>query len=416
MKKYLVGGAVRDMILGKEPHDKDYVVVGSTPEEIVSLGYKQVGKDFPVFLDEAGNEYALARTERKSGSKHTDFEFDFNPEITLEQYLFRRDFTVNSIAYNEETKEFVDPYNGMEDIKNKILRVTNPKAFKDDPLRVLRMARFHAQLDFSIEESTLQLAKEMIAEGCLKNLTSERIFNEIEKAASTVKFADFIHVLHEIDGLKDILPEIEKLYEVPENPKYHVEKNSGEHTERVINSLNEDNIRKNKPADIRLNLAALFHDVGKSVTPKEDYPHHKGHDILGIDLVKNISKRLKIPNEYRDFCIYTCKNHDRFRYANDMKLSKLYDFVRELTDRFKDVKKFNLLCTIIQADNNAKVIDSFIKNVEVLKNAEKIALVYFLMKDIHTEDFPELKSLSGEKLGKRYRELCIEKLRKEMEK
>ena len=406
MKKYLVGGAVRDMILGKEPHDKDYVIVGSTPEEIVSLGYKQVGKDFPVFLDENSNEYALARTERKSGLKHTDFEFDFNPEITLEQDLFRRDFTVNSIAYNEETKEFIDPYNGIEDIKNKILRVTNPKAFKDDPLRVLRMARFHAQLDFSIEESTLQLAKEMIAEGCLKNLTPERIFNEIEKAASTVKFADFIHILHEIGGLKDILPEIEKLYSVPENPKYHIEKNSGEHTERVIQSLKTDNIK--------LNLAALFHDVGKSVTPKEDYPHHEGHDVLGINLVKNISKRLKITNEYRNFCVYTCKNHDRFRYTNDMKLSKLYDFVRELTDKFKEVEKFNLLCTIIQADNNAKVIDGFIKNVEVLKNAERIALVYFLMKDVHVEDFPELKNLSGEKLGKRYRDLCIEKLRKEI--
>ena len=226
MKKYLVGGAVRDMILGKEPHDKDYVIVGSTPEEMISLGYKQVGKDFPVFLGEDGNEYALARTERKSGLKHTDFEFDFNPEITLEQDLFRRDFTANSIAYDEETKEFIDPYKGMEDIKNKILRVTNPKAFKDDPLRVLRMARFHAQLDFSIEESTLQLAKEMIAEGCLKNLTPERIFSEIEKAASTFRFANFIHILHEIGGLKDILPEIEKLYEVPENPKYHIEKNS----------------------------------------------------------------------------------------------------------------------------------------------------------------------------------------------
>lgn len=408
MKKYLVGGAVRDMILGKEPHDKDYVIVGSIPEEMISLGYKQVGKDFPVFLNEDDNEYALARTERKSGLKHTDFEFDFNPEITLEQDLFRRDFTVNSIAYNEETKEFIDPYNGIEDIKNKVLRVTNPKAFKDDPLRVLRMARFHAQLNFSIEKSTLQLAKEMVAEGCLKNLTPERIFSEIEKAASTVKFANFIHILHEIDGLKDILPEIEKLYSVPENPKYHIEKNSGEHTERVIQSLNTNNIK--------LNLAALLHDVGKSVTPEEDYPHHKGHDVLGIDLVKNISKRLKIPNEYRDFCVYTCKNHDRFRYVNDMKLSKLYDFVRELTDKFKDVEKFNLLCIIIQADNNAKTIASFIKNVEVLMNAEKVALVYFLMKDIHVEDFPELKNLSGEKLGKRYRELCIEKLRKEIEK
>lgn len=408
MKKYLVGGAVRDMILGKEPHDRDFVIVSSTPDEMVSLGYKQVGKDFPVFLDEKGNEYALARTERKSGLKHTDFEFDFNPEITLEQDLYRRDFTVNSIAYDEETKTFIDPYNGMEDIKNKVLRVTNQKTFKDDPLRVLRMVRFYAQLNFSIEESTLQLAKEMIAEGCLKSLTSERIFNEIEKAANTVKFADFIHILHEIGALEYILPEIEKLYSIPENPKYHIEKNSGEHTERVIKKLNTDNIK--------LNLAALFHDVGKTVTPKEDYPHHKGHDVLGINLVKNISKRLKIPNEYRDFCIYVCKNHDKFKYINDMKLPKLYDFVRELTNKFKDLEDFGNLSEIVEADNSAKEINSFIKNYAAIRDELLVEYIFLVMQNIHVKDFPELKNLSGEQLGKRYRDLCIEKLRKEMEK
>ena len=406
MKKYLVGGAVRDMILGKEPHDKDYVIVGSTPEEMVSLGYKQVGKDFPVFLDENGNEYALARTERKSGLKHIDFEFDFNPKITLEQDLFRRDFTVNSIAYDEDTHQFIDPYSGIYDITKKILRITNPKAFKDDPLRVLRMARFHAQLGFSIEESTLQLAKEMIAEGCLKNLTPERIFGEIEKAAGTFRFADFIHILHEIGGLKDILPEIEKLYSVPENPKYHIEKNSGEHIERVIDALNKD--------DVKLNLAALFHDVGKSVTPKEDYPHHKGHDILGIDLIKNISKRLKIPNGYRDFCIYVCKNHNKFKYINSMKLSKLYDFAKELTHKFKNRNDFIELYKVVHADNSAKLINCFENFSKELDNQNKIDNIFDIMKDIHTEDFPELKNLSGEQLGKRYRELCIEKLRKEM--
>ena len=406
MKKYLVGGAVRDMILGKEPHDKDYVIAGSTPEEMISLGYKQVGKDFPVFLDENGNEYALARTERKSGLKHADFEFDFNPKITLEQDLFRRDFTVNSIAYDEDTHHFIDPYSGIYDITKKILRITNPKAFKDDPLRVLRMARFHAQLNFSIEKSTLQLAKEMIAEGCLKNLTPERIFGEIEKAAGTFRFADFIHILHEIGGLKDILPEIEKLYSVPENPKYHIEKNSGEHIERVIDALNKD--------DVKLNLAALFHDVGKSVTPKEDYPHHKGHDVLGIDLVKNISKRLKIPNEYRDFCVYICKNHDKFKYISIMKLSKLYDFAKELTHKFKNRNDFIALYKIVHADNSAKLINCFENFSKELDNQNKIDNIFDTMKNVHVEDFPELKNLSGEQLGKRYRELCIEKLRKEI--
>lgn len=408
MEKYLVGGAVRDMILGKEPHDKDYVIVGATPEEMISLGYKQVGKDFPVFLDEDGNEYALARTERKSGLKHTDFEFDFNPEITLEQDLFRRDFTVNSIAYDEDTHQFIDPYGGIYDITKKILRVTNLKAFKDDPLRVLRLCRFHAQLNFNIEESTLQLAKEMVAEGCLKNLTPERIFGEIEKAAGTFRFAKFIHILHEIGGLKDILPEIEKLYSVPENLKYHIEKNSGEHTERVIDALNKD--------DAKLNLAALFHDVGKSITPKEDYPHHKGHDILGIDLVKSISKRLKMPNEYRDFCVYTCKHHDKFKYISIMKLPKLYDFAKELTYKFKNRDDFVGLYKVVHADNSAKLINCSENFIKELDNQNKIDSIFDIMKDIHVEDFPELKYFSGEQLGKRYRELCIEKLRKEMEK
>lgn len=404
MKKYLVGGAVRDMFLGKEPHDKDYVIIGSSIEEMILLGYKQVGKDFPVFLDKYGNEHTLARTERKSGVKHTDFEFDFNPNITLEQDLFRRDFTINSIAYDEDTHKFTDPYGGIYDILTKTLRVTNPKAFKDDPLRLLRLFRFKVQLDFSIEQSTLQLAKEMINEGCLKNLTSERIFNEIEKAANTTRFADFIHILHEMGALEYILPEIETLYSVPENPEYHKEKNAGEHTENVLRVLKSDNAK--------VNLAALFHDVGKSVTPKEDYPHHKGHDILGADLMKDISKRLNIPNEYKNLCLYICKYHDKFRYIKEMRLTTLYDFAKELSNNFKDLYNLNYLSQIVIADGSVKNYN--FDMIAHKKSREIIFNIFHILQNTHVKDFPELKDLSGEQLGKRYRGLCIEKIRKEI--
>lgn len=226
MEKYLVGGAVRDKLLGKEPHDKDYVVVGSTVEEMLSLGYKQVGKDFPVFLDEDGNEIALARKERKIGDKHTDFEFLTDNAVTLFDDLSRRDFTINAIAYNVKNEDcwescLNDPFNGVYDIQHKIIRHIGD-AFMEDPLRVLRAARFSAQLGFDIAPETMELMKKMVKDGMINHLTAERVWKETEKALSEgYDSKRYFEVLNECGALEVLFPELYALVNTPEYQKYH---------------------------------------------------------------------------------------------------------------------------------------------------------------------------------------------------
>lgn len=237
---YLIGGAVRDLLLGIEPHDKDYVVVGSSIEEMLAKGYKQVGKDFPVFLDENGEEYALARKEKKIGDKHTDFEFQFDPSVTLEEDILRRDISINGLAMDKNGK-IIDYVNGQEDIKNKIIRVIDENNFKLDPLRILRVARFYAQLkDFEVEPLTKRLCWKMAQEGMLKHLSAERVWKELEKALqpgyASHKFFEF---LLEINALEDWFPEFQKLFETPEIKEYHPLENSGKHTMACLKKYEE---------------------------------------------------------------------------------------------------------------------------------------------------------------------------------
>ena len=237
---YLVGGAVRDMLMGREPHDRDYVVVGSTVEEMLAKGFKQVGKDFPVFLDKDGDEYALARKEKKIGDKHTDFEFEFDPSVTLEEDILRRDISINGLAMDKNGK-IIDYVNGQEDIKNKIIRVIDEDNFKLDPLRILRVARQYAQLkDFEIEPLTKRLCWKMVQEGMLKHLSAERVWKELEKALqpgyASHKFFEF---LLEIHALEDWFPEFQKLFETPEIKEYHPLENSGKHTMACLKKYEE---------------------------------------------------------------------------------------------------------------------------------------------------------------------------------
>ena len=229
MKIYEVGGCVRDKLLGKEANDFDHVITGATSNEMLRLGFKQVGKNFPVFLKN-GQEYALARQEIKTGDKHYDFKFIFTPDITLQQDLERRDFTCNALAYDKENDKIIDYHNGINDIKNKILRHVNSAHFPEDPLRVLRMCRFSAQLDFTIVPETLDLAKSMVSQGMLAHLSAERIWQEIYKALETPHFDKFILSMRECGALKDILPELDEMFSTPENPKTHPEGNVGAHT------------------------------------------------------------------------------------------------------------------------------------------------------------------------------------------
>ena len=274
MKIYQVGGSVRDEIMGVQPHDYDYCVVGSTIKEMLKLGYQRVGKDFPVFLKD-GKEYALARTERKTGNKHTDFKFKFGKKVTIEEDLARRDFTVNAIAKDNDGN-IIDPFNGQKDIKDKILRVVRPDTFIEDPLRVLRMCRFSAQLGFSAEIMTLHLCRQMVDNGMLEHLTPERIWKEIEKALQTNHFEYFVNNLSYTKALGVILPEIDVLKTVEEIKEHHPEENTFNHTTLVLRYADQHNMIS------LVKFGCLLHDIGKVLTPKDILPHHYGHEEKGL--------------------------------------------------------------------------------------------------------------------------------------
>lgn len=301
MKIYLVGGAIRDKLLGKSVHDKDFVVTGATPDEMLALGFKQVGKSFPVFLHpDTKEEYALARKEVKTGSGHKDFEFIFTPDVSLKEDSLRRDFTCNALYQDLESKEIIDYHHGIDDIQKKVLRHVSAH-FKEDPLRVLRMCRFAAQLDFSIAPETMKLCKKMVKDGDLKHLSKERIWQELEKALSSKTFYRFIEVAHECGALEIILPEVAQLFSIPERLDYHPEKNSGAHTLLALKAANSN--------DALINFAVLLHDIGKIKTDPTCWPSHRGHDEYGPDIIKNIGKRLHIPASFIEFASFTAENH-----------------------------------------------------------------------------------------------------------
>ena len=315
MQVYRVGGAVRDKILNNISHDNDYVVVGASVDEMLSQGFIKVGKSFPVFLHPlTKEEYALARKEIKIGKTHKDFKFKFTPDITLEEDSFRRDFTCNAIYENVNTGEIIDYHNGINDIKNKTLRHIS-KHFIEDPLRVLRACRFSATLDFDIAPETLDLCQKMVEDGALSHLSKTRIFQELEKALSSPYFYRFIENAKKIGLLKELFPEVESLWSVPEREDYHPEKNTGTH---VLLAL-----KKAKSSDPVVNLAILLHDVGKNVTPKENWPSHHKHEQLGVDIANNILKRLNATNIYKNFIPFVIANHMLYHQKPEEFLERL---------------------------------------------------------------------------------------------
>jgi len=305
MEVYLVGGAVRDHLLGLEVVDHDYVVVGATPDAMKQQGFKEVGKDFPVFLHpETGEEYALARTERKSGRGYKGFEVNFSSDITLEQDLQRRDLTINAIAQHEDGT-LVDPYHGQTDLQHKVLRHISP-AFAEDPLRVLRVARFAARfhhLGFTIAPETLALMTELTNQGELEYLTAERVWVETHKALSTRSPQVFFEVLRECGALNILFPEIDQLWGIPNPEKWHPEIDTGVHTMMVLEQA------ARKTHDICVRFAAVVHDLGKGVTPKEQWPQHRGHEEAGVPLIKQLCRRIKAPKDYENLAIQVSRFH-----------------------------------------------------------------------------------------------------------
>ena len=326
MQVYLVGGAVRDQLLGHPYHEKDYVVVGATPEQLLAQGYQPVGKDFPVFLHpETKDEYALARTERKSGQGYHGFEFYTDISVTLEDDLIRRDLTINAIAMDDNGKIY-DPYHGHEDLNNKILRHVSD-AFAEDPLRVLRVARFAAryhQYGFTIAEETLALMQQLANSGELKALTPERVWKETSRALMERDADVYFETLRQCGALKFLFPEIDALFGIPQRPEYHPEIDCGIHT---LMSLQQA-CRANYSIDVR--FAVLVHDLGKALTPKDELPRHIMHEERGVQPVNDICDRLKVPTNTKQLSIAVCKEHLKSHQAFTLKAGTLWRLLQRL--------------------------------------------------------------------------------------
>lgn len=350
MQIYQVGGSVRDKLLQVECNDRDFVVFGSTEEEMEKAGFQKVGKSFPVFLHpETKEEYALARKEIKIGSAHTDFKFIFTPDITIEEDSIRRDFTCNSMYLDTKNNELIDIHGGQKDIKNKILRHVSDH-FIEDPLRVLRMCRFAAQLDFDVAEETMQLCTQMVKNGAIKSLSKERIWQEIERAMCFPNFYKFILCAKQCGALKEILPEIDDLWQVPERIDYHPEGNSGEHTILALKSA--------KSCDSMVNFGVLFHDVGKTQTNPDNWPSHYNHDKYGIDMIKKISRRLKAPTRFSTFASFVIEHHMLYhRPIESIKKELVKVALTLIKNKKNDYQK--RFIQVLKADMQGRAIEDF---------------------------------------------------------
>lgn len=326
MQVYLVGGAVRDQLLGHPYHEKDYVVVGATPEQMLAQGYQPVGKDFPVFLHpETKDEYALARTERKSGHGYHGFEFYTDAAVTLEQDLIRRDLTINAIAKDDDGNLY-DPYGGQKDLDQRILRHVS-HAFVEDPLRVLRIARFAARyksLGFEVADETLALMKELAESGELEALTPERVWKETSRALMEDHADEYFEVLRTCGALKVLFPEIDALYGIPQRPEYHPEIDCGIHTMMSLQQA----CRANYSLDVR--FAVLVHDFGKALTPADELPRHIMHEERGIKPVNVVCDRLRVPTNTKQLALAVCKEHLKCHQALTLKPGTLWRLLQRL--------------------------------------------------------------------------------------
>ena len=355
MKVYLVGGAVRDQLLGLPVKDRDWIVVGAIPSTLLSLGYQQVGKDFPVFLNpKTKEEYALARTERKSSVGYTGFICDFSPTITLEQDLIRRDLTINAMAQSEDG-EIIDPYGGKQDLENRILRHISP-AFSEDPLRVLRVARFAARyhsLGFKIASETLALMAELAQSGELQHLTAERVWLETEKALNEKNPEIYFETLHKTGALRVLFPEIDALYGVPNPVKHHPEVDSFIHTMLVLKqavNLTENNPILNKSA---VRFAAICHDLGKALTPQNILPHHYGHEQAGIKPTRALCKRLKVPSYFQELAELTCEFHTHIHKAFELRAETVITLFNRF-DVWRKPQRFQEFLQVCLADTRGR--------------------------------------------------------------
>ena len=350
MKTYLVGGAVRDRLLGLEPGDRDWVVVGETQASMEVAGFKPVGRDFPVFLHpDSGEEYALARTERKSGRGYRGFVVDADPSVTLEEDLGRRDFTINAIAQDADGG-LVDPFGGARDIEARVLRHVGD-AFVEDPLRVLRAARFMARfatLGFRVADETMALMRTMVASGELAELVPERVWQELRRAIASERPSAFLRTLHDCGALAVVLPEVDALYGVPQRAEYHPEVDTGVHVELVC-----DMAAKLAPGDDLIGFAALTHDLGKALTPDDVLPKHIGHEQAGVAPLRKLCGRLKIPTGHRQLAEIACREHLNVHRFDELRASTAVKLI-ERCDGFRKPERIGQLATVCEADKRGR--------------------------------------------------------------
>ena len=347
MQVFCVGGAVRDELLGFVVKDRDYVVVGSTPAEMEALGYKAVGKDFPVFLHpNSHDEYALARTERKTAKGYKGFQVHANPDVTLEQDLARRDLTINAIA-KDDSGQLFDPYGGLNDLKNKVLRHVSP-AFSEDPVRILRAARFAARFtDFSVAPETLALMQDMVANGEVDALVPERVWQELAKGLMERTPSRMFEVLRACGALQKIMPELDRLWGVPQPEMYHPEIDTGVHVMMVIDYAAKQEY------SLPIRFAALTHDLGKGTTPKDILPRHIGHESRSVSLLQDVSVRLRVPNDCKELAQIVAKFHGKVHQVSQMRPDTALQFLID-TDAIRQPQRFKDFLSACECDSRGR--------------------------------------------------------------
>lgn len=401
MQVYLVGGAVRDHLLGHPYHEKDYVVVGATPEQLLAEGYQPVGKDFPVFLHpKTKEEYALARTERKSGVGYHGFQFFTDRSVTLEDDLIRRDLTINAMAM-DETGKIYDPYGGQQDLEHKILRHVSD-AFTEDPLRVLRVARFaarYAPYGFSVADETLQLMQTIARSGELSALTPERVWKETSRALMETHADVYFQVLKACDALEVLFPEINALFGIPQRPEYHPEIDCGVHTLMAL--------KQACLADYALEVrfAVLVHDLGKALTPVEELPRHIMHEERGIQPVTQICDRLKVPAALKSLALIVCKEHLKCHQAKNLKPGTLWRLLQRL-DVLRRPEKVEAFVQACECDAKGRLG----LEQRPYPQAQYMLDAMQIVRNIRAQDLPE--HVTGPEIGEMLIQYRIEALAK----
>jgi tRNA nucleotidyltransferase (CCA-adding enzyme) len=351
MQIYLVGGAVRDALLGRPVVDRDYVVVGAMPDELLALGYRPVGKDFPVFLHpRSGEEYALARTERKTGHGYHGFVFQADATVTLAQDLARRDLTINAIAQDEHGA-LTDPYHGVRDIEARVLRHVSD-AFVEDPVRVLRVARFAARfapLGFTVADETMALMQQMVRGGEVDHLVPERVWAETRKALAEPQPSAFLRVLRACGALAVLFPEIDALYGVPQRAEFHPEIDTGVHLEMVL-----DAAARIAPGNDIVGFCALTHDLGKALTPLAELPRHVGHEHRGVAPLRQLAERLKVPTEHAALAELVCREHLNAHRAFELKPATVLKLLTAL-DALRRPARIDLFLAACEADKRGRL-------------------------------------------------------------